>query len=125
MSHSGMSVQSAASASTEHRFPWRWYLADLPKVLKNGKKVFSCFSCGGGSSMGYKLAGFEVIGCCELDPAMMKVYRQNNHPRYAFKQMKAAGVIPSNYYPNKILSGQEMLNIITLCLDKFDATERN
>ena len=52
-------------------------------------------------------------------------YRITNHPRYAFKQMKAAGVIPSNYYPNKILSGQEMLNIITLCLDKFDATERN
>ena len=39
-----------------------WSLADLKDVPKNGYKVFSCFACGGGSSMGYKLAGYEVIG---------------------------------------------------------------
>ena len=52
-------------------------------------------------------------------------YRITNHPRYAFKQMKAAGIIPSNYYPNRVLSGQEMLNIITLCIEKFDTAGRN
>ena len=31
--------------------------------------------------MGYKLAGYDVIGCCEIDPDMMKLYRQNNHPK--------------------------------------------
>lgn len=79
MRSSNMNVRSAVSSSI--RFPWEWRLADLDKVEKNGLKVFSCFSCGGGSSMGYKLAGFDVVGCCEIDPEMMKVYRQNNHPR--------------------------------------------
>lgn len=53
---------------------WKWTMAnDYPKK-KNGLKVFSCFACGGGSTMGYKLAGCEVIGCCEIDPEMNEVY---------------------------------------------------
>lgn len=36
---------------------WKWSFYDYPKE-KNGLKVFSCFSCGGGSTMGYKLAGY-------------------------------------------------------------------
>lgn len=43
---------------------WKWSFADYPEE-KNGLKVFSCFACGGGSTMGYKLAGCEVLGCCE------------------------------------------------------------
>lgn len=32
---------------------WKWTMAnDYPQ--KNGLKVFSCFACGGGSTMGYK-----------------------------------------------------------------------
>ena len=38
----------------------------------------------GGSSMGYKLAGFDVVGNCEIDPDMMKVYKQNNHPKHSY-----------------------------------------
>ena len=34
--------------------------------------------------MGYKLAGCNVLGCCELDPAMIKVYRENHHPKYSY-----------------------------------------
>ncbi len=34
--------------------------------------------------MGYKLAGYEVLGNCEIDPRMMKVYKHNNHPKYSF-----------------------------------------
>lgn len=59
-------------------------MEDLKEKRKNGCRVFSCFSCGGGSSMGYKLAGYEVLGNCEIDPDMMKLYRQNNHPKYSF-----------------------------------------
>ncbi len=65
-------------------FPWKWYLKDLPSVPKNGLKVFSCFACGGGSSMGYKLAGFTVLGNCELDPKIAKVYCHNLHPKHTF-----------------------------------------
>ncbi len=34
--------------------------------------------------MGYKLAGYQVIGNCEIDPEMMKLYKANNHPEYSF-----------------------------------------
>lgn len=72
------------SLTAEHRFPWKWYFSDLDNVKKNGLTVFSCFSCGGGSSMGYKLAGYDVIGNVEIDPRVMEVYRKNNHPRHPY-----------------------------------------
>ena len=34
--------------------------------------------------MGYKLAGYDVIGNVEIDPDMMKIYKKNNHPKYPF-----------------------------------------
>lgn len=61
---------------------WKWSFADYPE--KNGLKVFSCFSCGGGSTMGYKLAGCEVIGNCEIDPKMNEIYIRNHQPKYNF-----------------------------------------
>lgn len=72
----------------EHERPkaatdWKWTFSDYPKE-KNGLKVFSCFSCGGGSTMGYKLAGCDVLGCCEIDPQMMDAYKANHNPKYSF-----------------------------------------
>lgn len=61
-----------------------WNLEDINKVTKNGMKVFSCFSCGGGSSLGYKLAGFEVIGNNEIDEKMNALYVKNHCPKYNF-----------------------------------------
>jgi DNA (cytosine-5)-methyltransferase 1 len=61
-----------------------WKLTDLATVPKNGLKVFSCFHCGGGSTMGYKLAGYEVLGGVEIDPEMMKVYRANHNPKHSY-----------------------------------------
>lgn len=82
MKRSNTSARNAVSGSTE--FPWNWKLKDLESRPKNGHTVFSCFSCGGGSSMGYKLAGYTVVGNCEIDADMMKIYRQNNHPEHSF-----------------------------------------
>lgn len=62
----------------------KWSLKDLDAVPKNGLKVFSFFSCGGGSSMGYKLAGFDVIGHCEIDKRICSIYKRNHHPKYSF-----------------------------------------
>lgn len=61
-----------------------WSLSDISKVKKNGLKVFSCFHCGGGSSMGYKLAGFDVLGGVEIDKEMMDLYRENHKPKYSY-----------------------------------------
>lgn len=59
-----------------------WKLEDLRSgklgYPKNGLKVFTCFHCGGGSSMGYRLAGYDVIGGVEIDTEMMSVYRANH-----------------------------------------------
>jgi DNA (cytosine-5)-methyltransferase 1 len=82
MKSSNTSARRAVSGSTD--FPWKWKLADLDDRPKHGHAVFSCFSCGGGSSMGYKLAGYTVIGNCEIDPDMMRVYKANHHPKYSF-----------------------------------------
>ena len=83
MSSSNASARAVGSDST-HKFPWKWWLKDLPKVQKNGLTVFSCFACGGGSSMGYKLAGYDVVGCVEIDPRVMAIYKANNHPKYSY-----------------------------------------
>ncbi len=66
-----------------HRFDYNWTLKDA-HFTKDKGKVFSCFSCGGGSTMGYKLAGFDVIGCNEIDGRMMSIYKANHNPRFAF-----------------------------------------
>src|SRR5688572_31817115 len=66
------------------KFTYKWNLSDLKDVTKNGLKVFSCFACGGGSTMGYKMSGFEVIGCNEIDPEMMQIYRANHNPKYSY-----------------------------------------
>ena len=34
--------------------------------------------------MGYKLAGYDVVGNCEIDHDMMDVYKANNHPKYSY-----------------------------------------
>ena len=61
-----------------------WQLSDLKDIKKNNLNVFSCFHCGGGSSMGYKLAGFNVLGGVEIDKEMMAIYRANHKPKYSY-----------------------------------------
>jgi DNA (cytosine-5)-methyltransferase 1 len=61
-----------------------WNLSDLKDIPKNGLKVFSCFHCGGGSTMGYKLSGFDVLGGVEIDPEMSKIYIKNHNPKYEY-----------------------------------------
>jgi DNA (cytosine-5)-methyltransferase 1 len=61
-----------------------WKLTDLAEISKTSGSVFSCFHCGGGSTMGYKLAGFDVLGGVEIDPQMMAIYRANHKPKYSY-----------------------------------------
>lgn len=61
-----------------------WFLTDFKNIPKNSIKVFSAFSCGGGSSLGYKLAGCEVIGANDIDPEMAYHYKLNHDPKYYF-----------------------------------------
>lgn len=59
-----------------------WSLKDYPK--SHNLKVFGTFICGGGSTMGYKLAGYKHLGGVEIDPKMMHLYKANHNPKYSF-----------------------------------------
>ena len=86
-----------------------WKLSDLEKVKKNGLKVFSCFSCGGGSTMGYKMAGYDVIGGNEIDKRMAELYRLNHNPKYFYTEDVRDFVkrtdLPEELYDLDILDG--------------------
>jgi DNA (cytosine-5)-methyltransferase 1 len=91
-----------------HKFPYRWNLKDT-KFTKDKGKVFSCFACGGGSTMGYKLAGFDVLGCNEIDPKMAEAYKKNHNPKYCFVEpiqtFKLRDDLPEELYNLDILDG--------------------
>ena len=83
---------------------WKWSFKDYPKD-KNGLKVFSCFACGGGSTMGYKLAGCEVLGCCEIDPKMNEVYVKNHNPKYNYlMDIRKFNEIPNEELPEELFN---------------------
>lgn len=95
----------------EHKFDYNWMLKDA-NFTKDKGKVFSCFACGGGSTMGYKLAGFDVIGCNEIDPVINEVYCYNHHPIHNYccdirEMVKLAenNQLPKELYNLDILDG--------------------
>jgi len=67
-----------------NKFPYEWTLKDGYKTPSSGLKVFGTFICGGGSTMGYKLAGFEHLGGVEIDPKIADVYKANHNPKYLY-----------------------------------------
>lgn len=70
-------------------FPYKWHLSGgypAPGIEQHGLKVFGSFICGGGSSMGYKLAGYNHLGGIELDKPIAEVYQANHHPKYLYNE---------------------------------------
>lgn len=120
MTSSSANVRSADSGSmrNDHRFPWKWWLKDLPMVAKHDHTVFSCFSCGGGSSMGYKLAGYYMVGCCEIDPRMMEIYKKNLHPEHAYcmdvRDFLKVDDLPEELYHLDILDGSPPCSVFSM-----------
>lgn len=92
----------------KHRFNYNWTLKDTV-FSKDKGKVFSCFACGGGSTMGYKLAGFDVIGHNDIDKKMIEVYKENHHPKYSFLESITTFAkrkdLPEELYNLEILDG--------------------
>jgi DNA (cytosine-5)-methyltransferase 1 len=92
----------------KHTFQYKWTLADA-NFTKDKGKVFSCFACGGGSTMGYKLAGFDVLGCNEIDSKMIEAYKVNHNPKYAFLEpvqtFKNRNDLPEELFNLDILDG--------------------
>jgi len=87
---------------------YNWTLKDA-KFTKDKGKVFSCFACGGGSTMGYKLAGFDVIGHNDIDPKMVEVYKENHKPKFSYLESITTFAkrkdLPKELYELDILDG--------------------
>lgn len=90
------------------KYSYRWKLSEA-NFTKDKGKVFSCFSCGGGSTMGYKLAGFDVIGFNEIDPKMAILYIKNHKPEFQFveaiQDFVKWGEFPDELFNLDILDG--------------------
>ena len=72
---------------SDHRFPYEWRMSDgypAKGIENHGCTAFGAFVCGGGSTMGCKLAGYDHLGGVELDPKIAAVYRENHHPKHLY-----------------------------------------
>lgn len=124
MRASSMNAPAAGSSSTAetasaHRYPWKWWLKDLPDPGDGAPTVFSTFACGGGSSMGYKRAGYRVLGNCEIDPRIAKVYKANLHPKLSYvmdiREFNALESLPDELYELDVLDGSPPCSTFSMC----------
>jgi DNA (cytosine-5)-methyltransferase 1 len=95
-----------------HLFPYKWNLADgypSKNIQPNDYNVFGTFICGGGSTMGYKLAGYNHLGGVEIDPKMAKVYKANHKPKHLYiediRQFVKRNDLPKELYSLDLLDG--------------------
>ena len=67
--------------------------------------------------MGYKLAGYTVLGNCEIDPEMMKLYRRNHHPKYPYlmdiREFNQLQVYPEELRHLDILDGSPPCSVFS------------
>lgn len=96
----------------KHLFPYKWNLADgypSANIQKNEYNVFGTFICGGGSTMGYKLAGFNHLGGVEIDPPIADVYKTNHKPKHLYnldiREFNKLENLPTELYNLDILDG--------------------
>lgn len=89
-----------------------------------GKGVFLLCRWGG-SSMGYKLAGFDVVGCNEIDQRMMYAYCQNHDPKYPYlepiQEFKNRDDLPPELFNLDILDGSPPCSTFSMAGSREDA----
>lgn len=95
-----------------HKFTYKWYLKDgypSPNIESNNLNVFGTFICGGGSTMGYKLAGYNHLGGVEIDKKVAEVYKINHNPKYLFiediREFNKRNDLPNELYNLDLLDG--------------------
>jgi DNA (cytosine-5)-methyltransferase 1 len=104
--------------------PHAWLLSELKDVPKNGVKVMSTFACGGGSTMGYKRAGCEVIAANDIDPEMAWHYKRNHAPKHYFlcpiRDLLTAE-LPQELFELDILDGSPPCSTFSMAGSREDA----
>jgi len=96
----------------KHLFDYKWSLSDgypAKGMDKHGLKVFGTFICGGGSTMGYKLAGYDHLGGVEIDKKIAEVHKTNHNPKYLYtediRDFVNRADLPDELYQLDILDG--------------------
>ena len=99
-------------AESKHKFAYRWRLYDgypAPGVTDHRCTVFGTFVCGGGSTMGYKLAGYHHLGGVEIDPKVAQIYDLNHRPEMMYvedlRKFNARGDLPDALHDLDVLDG--------------------
>jgi DNA (cytosine-5)-methyltransferase 1 len=99
------------------KYSYDWRMADQV-FSKHKGSVFSCFSGGGGSSLGYLLSGYDVIGANEIDPKMLQTYHLNIQSTYTYNEpiqrMVERREFPKPLYNLDILDGSPPCSSFTL-----------
>lgn len=113
------------------KFNYKWNLKDgypAPGVKKHDSKVFSTFACGGGSSMGYKLAGYDVIGANDIDPKMRDIYIANHNPKHyifgSISEMKTID-LPEELFDLDILDGSPPCSTFSMAGSREKSWKKN
>jgi DNA (cytosine-5)-methyltransferase 1 len=97
---------------TNAAFRYNWSIASgypAAGIPAHRCKVFGTFICGGGSTMGYKLAGYNHLGGVEIDLKIADVYQSNHSPRLLYRDDIRAFIertdLPPELYDLDILDG--------------------
>lgn len=111
-----------------HKFPYEWRISDgypAKGISYHGKTVFGTFICGGGSSMGYKLAGYNHLGGVELDPEVAETYKANHHPKYLYtmdiRDFNEVKDLPAELYNLDLLDGSPPCSAFSTAGDREKA----
>ena len=102
-----------------------WRLAEIPEPEEGAPTCFSTFSCGGGSTMGYKLAGYRMLGNVEIDPAINAIYKRNHHPLHNYQEDLRAfnrrEDLPECLYELDVLDGSPPCNTFSMAGSREEA----
>jgi DNA (cytosine-5)-methyltransferase 1 len=105
----------------DHKFPYKWHLKDgypAKNIEKNNLKVFGTFICGGGSTMGYKLAGYNHLGGVEIDKQIAPIYKNNHNPKYLYNEdirdFRIRTDLPQELFELDILDGSPPCSVFSM-----------
>ena len=88
-------------------YGWKWYMKDMP--TPSGLTAFSLFASMGGSSLGYKLAEFDVLGGVEIDKRFARLYQHNLKPKFFWqcdiRDFNRLDNLPPQLYQLDVLDG--------------------
>lgn len=121
-------MQQKDTERNRHKFNYRWNLADgypAKGIKHHGSKAFGTFICGGGSTMGYKLAGFDHLGGVEIDPEVADVYRTNHKPKHLFVEdirlFRKRADLPAELFNLDLLDGSPPCSTFSMAGSREDA----